>query len=324
MYLVMLVLIIVSGIITQGSFFTPANLINIVNQNVYLLVIGVGVTLIMLSGALDLSVGYQISTVAVIMGLLAKSGMNTFMIIVIGIACGVIFSTINGLIYARLKIFPFIITLATQYVLNGVTYLLSNSKTLRDFDESFKFLGSFKIKLSATFGFPIGIFAMIILVLVGSFILNKTYFGRNIYALGSNPDAVALSGVSVGKMRVLVFAVAGVFFALAAILLAGRTGATSSGSGVGSEFTAMAGAMLGGIKMGGGGGKMNNMVVGILIIGLLNNVMTLMGWNQYYQYVALGIVLLFAITLDTLQTESAAKRAKMVVGQAPAATSAQK
>ncbi len=320
MYIVLLFLIIIFAVATGGTFLNPQNLINVVNQNVYLLIVGVGITFIMLSGGLDLSTGYQISTIAVVMGLMAKNGYSTFLIIIAAFVLGIFLGTINGAIYARLKVFPFMITLATQYILNGVTYLLSNSKTFRTFDDPFKFLGgyNFSFKLGAdSITFPIGILVMFIIISLGAFILNKTYFGRNIYALGSNPDAVVLSGVSLGKMRVLVFAVAGVFVALGAIMCAGRIGASSSGTGIGAEFTVMAGAMLGGIKMGGGGGKMNNMVVGMLIIGLLNNGMNLMNLNQYWQYVAMGVVLLLAITLDTLQTESTAKRAKLVAGQPP-------
>lgn len=320
MYVVLFGLIVIFAVATGGTFLNPQNLINIVNQNVYLIIVGVGVTFIMLSGALDLSTGYQISTIAVVMGLMAKYGYNTFLIIIVGFALGIILGTINGAIYARLKVFPFIITLATQYVLNGVTYLLSNSKTFRGFSDAFNFLGGFYINFNYTSGqvtFPIGIIVMILIIILGSLILNKTYFGRNIYALGSNPDAVVLSGVSLGKMRILVFTVSGLFVALGALMCVGRIGASSSGTGLGAEFTIIAGAMLGGIKMGGGGGKINNMVVGMLIIGLLNNGMNLMNLNQYWQYVAMGVVLLLAITLDTLQTEVAAKRAKLVAGQPP-------
>jgi len=316
MYIVLFALVIIFAL-TSDTFFSLQNLINIVNQNVYYLVMGVGVTMIMLSGALDLSIGYQVSTLAVIMGVMAKNGVSTPVIMITGIVAGVLLSTLNGVIYARLKVFPFIITLATQYILNGTTYLISNSKTFRDFDDAFNFLGKFKFKIFETVNFPIGILVAIVVILIGAFILNKTYFGRNIYALGSNAEAVKLSGVSVGGTRILVFTVAGFFFALATILTIGRTGASSSGTGVGAEFTVMAGAMLGGIKMGGGGGKINNMVVGVLIIGLLNNGMNLLNLSQYYQYIAMGIVLLFAISLDTLQTEAVAKRASMVMGTEP-------
>jgi ribose transport system permease protein len=319
MYIVLLVLIIVFALATNWTFLSPQNLINVINQNVYLLIVGVGITFIMLAGGMDLSIGYQISTVAVVMGMMAKAGSNTAAIIVVGFVLSILLGTINGAIYARLKVFPFMITLATQYVLNGVTYLLSNSKTFRAFPNAFKFLGGYNLSFGSGEGaitFPVGILVMILIICLGSFILNKTYFGRNIYALGSNPDAVVLSGVSLGGMRVLVFAVAGIFVALGSIMSVGRIGAASSGTGIGAEFTIMAGAMLGGIKMGGGGGKMNNMVVGMLIIGLLNNGMNLMNLSQYWQYVAMGIVLLLAITLDTLQTEATEKRAKLVAGQA--------
>ncbi|MGI5970353.1 MAG: ABC transporter permease [Oscillospiraceae bacterium] len=316
MYIVFVILVVIFAIVTKGTFLNLQNLINIINQNVYLIIIGVGITFIMLAGGLDLSIGYQVSTIAVIMGLMARSGVSTPVIIITGLFMGIFLGTANGAIYARLKVFPFMITLAMQYVLNGVTYLLSNSKTFRDFDSAFNFLGGYKLSIGSI-TFPVSIVFMIIILCVGSFILNRTYFGRNIYALGSNPDAVSLSGVSVAKMRVLVFGIAGIFVSLGAIIVAGRIGASSSGTGIGSEFTVMAGAMLGGIKMGGGGGKINNMVVGMLIIGLLDNGMNLMNLNVYWQDVAKGIVLFLAITIDVLQTENAAKRAKLVMGRQP-------
>lgn len=321
MLFVLIILVLVFTCIKGTTYLSYKNLVNVVNQNVAYLVVGVAITFIMLGGALDLSTGYQISTIAVVMGLMAKGGVSTPLILLSGIVLGVLLGMVNGVIYARLKVFPFIITLATQYVLYGVTYLLSDSKTFRDFSDAFNFMGGYKFSLFGT-KFPISIIIMAVIVLIGAFILNWTYFGRNIYALGSNPDAVALSGVSVAKTRILVFAVAGVFIGLSTIMNIGRTGAASSGTGVGSEFTVMAGCMLGGIKMGGGGGKMKHMVYGVLIIGVLNNGMNIMNLDTYWQYIALGVVLLIAITVDTLQTEGVQKRAKLAVGSAPIAEDA--
>lgn len=316
MYIVLILLVVAFAIGTKGNFLNPQNLINIINQNVYRIIIGVGITFIMLGGAMDLSTGYQVSTLSVIMGLLAQQGMNTVVVIIAGIVAGMLLGMFNGMIYARLKVFPFIITLATQYILNGVSFQMSNSKTLKSFDTLFTFFGKYAFKIGSI-SIPIAIIIMIAIVAIGAFILNKTYFGRNIYALGANPDAVALSGVSVAKMRILIFAVAGIFVALGSIMNASKIGAVSSQSGVGAEFTVMAGAMLGGIKMGGGGGKINNMVVGVIIIGLLDNGMTLLNMSQNFKNIALGVILLLAITIDTLQTESAMKRAKLVAGQPP-------
>ena len=118
-------------------------------------------------------------------------------------------------------------------------------------------------------------------------------------------------------MRILIFALAGFFFGVAQVVNIGKIGSVNNSMGIGSEFTVMAGAMLGGIKMGGGGGKMSNMVVGVLIIGILNSGMNFLNLNQYWQYVVLGVVLLAAVTMDTLQTRAAANAAKKVTGQPP-------
>ena len=327
MIFVLVVLLIVFQIlcmnITGRSFLTAANLLNIISQNAYLIIVGVGITFIMLGGGMDLSTGYLLSTVGVAMALIDQSA-NFFVAMVCGILLAVLLSGFNGAIYARLKVFPFIITLATQYILNGATYLLSGGMvaTYRDLSEGFNILGGVNL-LKLVFPNITGVnlkscvLVMVLCVLLGSFILNKPYLGRNIYALGSNPDAVALSGVSVAKMRIIVFALAGFFFGVAQLVNIGRMGSMTNSMGIGAEFTVMAGAMLGGVKMGGGGGKMSNMVTGLLTIAVLNSGMNFLNINQYWQYVALGVVLLFAVTLDTLQAEAAVNAAKKVSAKQP-------
>ncbi len=329
MVFVLIGLLIVFAIlchVVQGrNFLSLANLLNILGQNAYLLIIGVGITFIMLGGGMDLSTGYLVSTVGISMGLVNAAGLGFIPTILFGIALAVAISAFNGAIYAWLKVFPFIITLATQYVLNGATYLLTGgvSKTIRDLSGGFKILGGYNISIGSG-ALKTGVLVAVLMVALGSFILNKTHFGRNVYALGSNPEAVALSGVSVAKMRILVFALAGLFFGIAQVVNIGRIGSVNNSMGVGTEFTVMAGCMLGGVKMGGGGGKMSNMVVGVLIIGVLNSGMNFLNMSQYWQYVALGVVLLAAIILDTLQAENVQKRAKLVAGQDPALTAAGK
>lgn len=317
MYPIILVLIIFFSI-SGTNFLDVNNFINILNQVSYKVVMGVGITLIMLSGALDLSVGRQVGVVTVVMGLMAKAGVSSYLIIISGIVLSIVLSTINGAIYAFLKVFPFIITLATQYVFYGAAFLLSDSKTFNSFDSTFKAVGQTRIPIPGTnYSIPIAIFIMILAVIIGAFILNKTYFGRNIYALGSNPQAVALSGVSVAKMRIFVFALAGFFIGFGAFMLVSRVGTSDGSTGFGDEFTVMAGAMLGGIKMGGGGGKMSNMVVGVLTLQVISNGMRLMNVNTFWQQVTMGLILLVAITLSTLQAEGVVKRAKKVSGSPP-------
>ena len=323
MIFVLIGLLVIFGILCKAingrNFLSLANLLNVLNQNANLLIIGIGITFIMLGGGMDLSTGYLVATVGISMALMNQAGLPFIITMLAGIALAVLFSTFNGAVYAWLKVFPFIITLATQYILNGATYLLTGgvSKTFRDLPNGFKILGGLNIKIGGG-ALKTGVIVAILMIALGAFILNKTHFGRNVYALGSNPDAVALSGVSVAKMRILVFALAGFFFGISQVVNVGYIGAVNNSMGVGTEFTVMAGCMLGGVKMGGGGGKMSNMVVGVLIIGVLNSGMNFLNMNQYWQYVALGVVLLAAIILDTLQAENVQKRAKLVAGQEPA------
>ena len=327
-YMMVLVLIIVlialeilGKVLVGRNFFDITNLTTLISQKAYLVIVGVGITFIMLGGAMDLSTGYLLSTVGMVMGLIDgnKSGQGTFFLLTFlaGIVLAVILSGFNGVMYSWLAVFPFIITLATQYIFQGATYLLTGgqSKTFSKLDPAFKAVGGTPI----ISGLKTGVIVMVIMVIIGSFILNKTHFGRNVYALGSNPDAVALSGVSVAKMRIAVFALAGLFFGIAQIVNIGnKSGSVQQSFGVGDEFTVMAGAMLGGVKMGGGGGKISNMVVGVYLIGVLDYGMKYLNFNQYWIYVVLGIVLLGAIVLDTLQTRAAINAAKKVSGKPPA------
>ncbi len=333
MILVLIILLVVFEvlclIVTKRNFLDISNIMNILGQNAYLIITGIGITFIMLGGAMDLSTGYILSTVGVVMAIIdggdKGTGHNTFFLLTLlaGVALAVILSGFNGVMYSWLAVFPFVITLATQYIFNGATYLVAGGQqhTYKKLSVWFKYLGGQRINWLG--GLSTGVIVMIILVIIGSIILNKTHFGRNVYALGSNPDAVALSGVSVAKMRIAVFALAGLFFGLAQIVNIGKMSASASQSmGIGAEFTVMAGAMLGGIKMGGGGGKMSNMVVGVLIIAVLNQGMNFLNINPYWQKVALGIVLLAAVVLDTLQTRAAINAAKKVSGAPPKAAEA--
>ncbi|MBQ9030785.1 MAG: ABC transporter permease [Parasporobacterium sp.] len=326
MVLVLILVLIIFEILGQTmvgrNFFDISNLTTLISQKAYLVIVGVGITFIMLGGAMDLSTGYLLSTVGMVMALVDgnKSGDGTFFLLtfLVGIALAVVLSGFNGVMYSWLAVFPFIITLATQYIFQGATYLLTGgqNKTFSKLNPAFKGLGGTPISFLGNL--KTGVIVMVIMVIIGSIILNKTHFGRNVYALGSNPDAVALSGVSVAKMRIAVFALAGLFFGIAQIINIGNKGGSVQQSfGVGDEFTVMAGAMLGGVKMGGGGGKISNMVVGVYLIGVLDYGMKYLNFNQYWIYVVLGIVLLAAIVLDTLQTRAAINAAKKVSGKPP-------
>ena len=308
MYVILAILLIFFAF-RANNFFTWGNIRNIINQSAYLLIIGVGMCPVMLAGCMDLSIGYQISTIGVIGGVLMSNyGMNWVLVSLIMIGLGVFFSLINGVLYVRLKVFPFLITLATQYVFNGLTYIISGSKTYSNLSSAFKFIGQGYVG-----PIPFAIILMVVCLAFGIFLLNKTYFGRYVYGLGGNEEAVALAGVNVRRMKLLIFAMEGLFIGLGTVALISRTGSATSTMGPGLEFTVIAGGFLGGISPDTGKGKMSNIIIGLMILQVLSNGMQLMQMGVYPQYVAKGLVLILALCLDYASSARLEKDSKMVM-----------
>jgi len=309
MYVILAALIIFFSIVSK-NFLTLSNLLNIINQSAYLLIIGVGMCFLLLSGAIDLSIGYQMSLIGVVCAYLMVDVKLFWPIaVVLVILLGIGLSLINGLIYVKLNVDPFLITLATQYVFFGISYMLSGARTYSGWSKSFKFIGQGYIG-------PISfaIILMLVAIAFGVFLLNRTYFGRYVYGLGGNQTAVTLAGVNVKKMKLIIFGMVGFFTAIGTIVLISRTGSASSAMGPGLEFTVIAGGMLGGLRMGGGSGKISSIIIGLMILQVLSNGMQLMQLGAYPQYVVKGLVLILAMTIDVMQTGSMKKLAKLVTG----------
>ena len=310
MYLV-LILMLVFFATQHKNFLTVGNLMNVLNQSSYQIIVGVGMVFVMLSGGMDLSVGYQMSVVSVLVGImLTKTSTPIPVVVLLAIVAGIVLSLVNGVLVARLKVFPFIITLATSYIYQGLSYILSNASSYLNFPAGFRAIGQGSIGGVI----PNGIVIMIVCVIVGAVILNRTYFGRYVYGLGGNPEAISLAGVNIQKMQLLIYGLAGAFVALGTIVLVSRAGSSSSTMGPGTEFTIIAGGMLGGLRLGGGGGKVSNIVLGVILLTVLSNGMQLMGLKAYPQYVAQGLVLICALALDVYQRNSVIKKAKNVKG----------
>lgn len=311
-YAIVLILI---GIIILFSafspnFFTKTNLINILVQQSYVIVAAVGLAFVMIAGGMDLSIGYQISLVAVVTTMLMKQhNVSVPLAIIIALIVGTLLGTINGLATIKLKVHPLIITLGTMTVYQGISYILSNSNSFYDLDPTYKFFGQ-----GYVYGVPVAVIIMIVVALIASFILNKTYFGRYIYALGGNEEAARLAGLNINAMKVIVFAMCGFFVAIAAIVMTARAGSANSATGPGTEFTCMTAAILGGISFKGGEGKIWGLIAGVLILGVLSNGMQIVNLGTYPQYIAKGVVLLAAVGFDTYQKSSKATKRNKNVG----------
>jgi ribose/xylose/arabinose/galactoside ABC-type transport system permease subunit len=290
--------------ILSPHFFTQQNLTNIFVQQSYVIIAAVGLSFVMISGGMDLSIGYQMSAVGVTTAVLVKwVGLPFPASLVLGLLMGTGLGALNGLLSVTLKVHTLIVTLGTMTVFQGLSYIISKQSVILNLPSAFKFFGQGYI-----FGFlPFGVVLMICTVALAGFILNFTRFGRQVYGIGSNEETARLSGVNVTAIRMIVFSICGFFVALASIVLFGRSGSASSSTGPGTEFTAMTSAILGGVSFVGGEGTMWGLVTGVLILGVLSNGMQLIGLNTYVQYIVKGMVLLLAVGFDLLQKKSLAK-----------------
>jgi ribose transport system permease protein len=292
--------------IASEKFFTVSNLTNVFVQNAYVIVATIGIALIMIAGGADLSVSYQMSLVSIITCILMlQVHLPIWLCVLLGIVTGAVLGFINGYFSNILNVHTMVVTLGTMTIYQGIAYLISGSKSYFNLPIGFKAIGQ-----QYVFGIPICVIIMVIMVLIASFILNKTYFGRYIYAVGGNKEAARLAGINVKFISLAAFMVAGVFIAVAGIILTARTGSANAGMATDAVFTCITGSVLGGISFAAGEGKVSNVVIAVLILGVLANGMQLVGMGIYPQYVAKGIILLAAIGYDTYQKQVKVKKAQ--------------
>lgn len=297
MPLLMVILIIIFTIAAPGTFLTWYNIKNMLSQSAYVIIAAIGLTFVMLAGDMDLSIGYQMSLVGIVVGkLMIDVGLPLAVSILISLVVGALMGILNGLIVTKLKVFSLIITLSTSMIFQGLSYIISNAQTTIGFSNAFLFIGQGYVG-----PVPFCVILCAIMVVIAIFILEKTYFGRQIYAVGGNAEAAKLSGINANKVRLILFTISGVCSAVAGIMLISRAAASASTIGPGTEFTALSGCILGGVTLSGGEGRMSGVIIGSLIITILGNGMQLMYLGTYPQYIAKGIVLIAALGFDVYQ-----------------------
>lgn len=303
-----ILLIVVICFSFTPNFLSIQNLLNMLNQSAYIIVASLGVGMLMMSGEIDLSVGYMMSLCAVISGvLMVQHNVPTVPAVILVLALGAFLSMLNNFLSNLLNLGRFMTTVATMSVYQGASYVISKSVAIKGFPESFKAIGQMSIGIV-----PLPIIIMFVLLIVCSILMEKTYFGQYVYALGGNTEAAKLAGINVGAVKYLISGLAGMLIALSAIMLTARLGSAHSTTGPGTEFTALTGILLGGISIRGGEGKMSSVFAGVMIISILSNGMQLAGLNTYWQFIAKGVIMMAAIGIDvfTLNRRNVVKRGK--------------
>jgi ribose/xylose/arabinose/galactoside ABC-type transport system permease subunit len=301
-FLILVVLVVLFSFIAP-NFMTFGNLRTLIRQISFAGISAVGLMFVMISGGIDLSIGSQIVFGNVLLAIMMvdwklEPAVAIPLILLFGTGLG----AINGFLCIKLNIHPLIITLGTSAIFKGMGYIINRSRNIMGFPDSFRWFGQ-----GYVWGIPVPVIVMIIVALFGAFILTKTYFGRQIFALGGNEEAARLAGVNINRMKVLLFMICGFVSAITTVLLLSRVFAGQTITGQGLEFDCLTAALLGGVSFKGGEGNIFGLMVGMLIIGVLNNAMQLATFPDFSQTVVKGSVLLIAVAFDVYQKNRKAK-----------------
>ena len=301
-FLVLAVMIIFFSLVTK-TFLTLDNLFNVARQVSMLGIASIGMIFVILLGGIDLSTGSIITFVNIVTAyMMVKMDISMWPAILLTLMMCILIGVFNGFAVATFNMPALIVTFATQTIFAGVAYMISGGMPISGLPEEFAVIGQGYVGVV-----PIPVLIMIVAFVLGGVILNKTYFGRYFYALGGNEEAAKLSGIRVKAIKMLVFALSGLFGGIAGIVMLSRTNSGQATAGRGYEFDVITAVVLGGVSLSGGSGRMLNVVAGVLILGVLSNGMVLMNVSYYAQMVIKGIILLLAVGFDCVQKKGIEK-----------------
>ena len=275
------------------TFLSVSNITNVFTQVSVNAIIAIGMTFVILTGGIDLSVGSTLAISGAVGASIVKSTGNVFLAIIVAAVIGIAVGLINGLLVSKGKLQAFIVTLATMTIFRGATLVFTEGTPISKLPEALVKIGNGKL------GFmPIPVIITIIIAIIAVYALSQTRFGRYLYALGGNEEASRLSGINTDKIKTLVYVVSGFASAIAGVIITSRIGSASPNAGTGFELDAIAAVVIGGTSLAGGEGTITGTLIGALIIGVLNNGLNLMNVSPFYQSIVKGLVILIAVLLD--------------------------
>ncbi|MCH4525733.1 ABC transporter permease subunit [Staphylococcus haemolyticus] len=290
-----LILLIIVVSILNPSFLDLSNLLNLLRQISINGLIAFGMTFIILTGGIDLSVGSILALSSAFIALMITSGVDPIIALIIGVLIGFVLGAVNGLLVTKGNMAPFIATLATMTIFRGLTLVITDGNPITNLGDSYLFQLFGK---GYFIGIPVPAVTMIIVFVISLIILQKTTFGRHTYAIGGNEVAAKISGIKVNKIKILIYGISGLMSALAGGILTSRLNSAQPTAGTSYELDAIAAVVLGGTSLTGGKGRIVGTLIGVLIIGVLNNGLNLLGVSSFYQQVVKGVVILIAVLID--------------------------
>ena len=276
-------------------FLTVSNLLNIAEQTSINAIVAVGMTFVILSGGIDLSVGSIVALSGVVLGAALQSGQPLPVALVLAAAVGLACGLGNGALVSWGGLPPFIVTLGTMSIARGAALLFTEGRPVSGFDPGFRMLATGRVAFT-----PAPVIATILVYAIAHFVLTRTTFGRYVYAIGGNEEATRLSGVAIRFHKTMIYGVSGLMSAIAAIILTARLNSAQPIAGMMYELDAIAATVIGGTSLMGGEGSLGGTLVGALIMGVLRNGLNLLGVSSFLQQIVIGAVIVVAVLLDTI------------------------
>ena len=286
---------------TRTTFLTPNNMFNILRQNASNLFLATGMTMVIILGGIELSVGSVIAlSGCVAAGCVVNLGLPEAVGFLAAILVGAIVGMFNGLVICKTDIPPFIVTLASMNIAKGIALVYTQGAPIRCMTDAFKFPGAGYVG-----PVPTPVILMLIVFVIAALMINRTQLGRHIYAVGGNAQAAKFSGINVSKVKFIVYTYTGIMAGIAGVVVASRLYSGQPTAGDGAEMDAIAAVVVGGTSMSGGSGRIGGTLIGVLIIGVLNNGLNLMGVDSNWQYIVKGLVILLAVYVDFIRNKKA-------------------
>ena len=316
--LIALIIVTAYFCIMAPNFISLGNLVIISKHVALTAFLAIGMTYVIVTGGIDLSVGSTVGLVGMISGLLITRGIpipfmdataypNVFEVIGFGLLTGIFVGLINGLLITKFSVAPFIATLGTMYIARGAALLISNGETFPNLvgkadlgNTGFPILGS-----GTVLGVPVAVILMAIVALAAAYVAGRTPLGRQIFAIGGNERASLLSGVYVNRVKVVVYVISGFCAAIVGLIISSQLVASHPATGTSFEMNAIAAAVLGGTSLAGGRGTIGGTIIGAFVIGVLSDGLVMMGVSEFWQMVIKGLVIIAAVVLDQMQRKMA-------------------
>lgn len=288
-----LVIFLIAMAFLSDRFFTFKNLTNVGRQISLNAILALGMTLVIISGGIDLSVGGVCALGCCVCAKILNSTGSSILAIAVVLLIGLAVGAFNGFVVSKTGIAPFIVTLSTVSIIRGITLVMTNASPMPISNAAFKFIGQ-----GTLLGIPFPIYITLILAIITAFVMNKTVFGRYVYAIGGNERSAVVAGIQVKKVKISVYMVSGFLAAFTAIIYTSRLSSGVPSLGDGFEMDAITAAVIGGASLAGGQGHIWGTMIGAVIIGILNNALNLLNINSYFQDIVKGVVVLLAVLFD--------------------------